>query len=106
MGERSTLPTAPHSTMLPCLHDRDTIGEARHDAEVMRDEHQRELPRALEIGEERENLRLHRDVERGGRLIGDDECGIAGERGGNHDALAHAAGELVRILPGVSIRLR
>jgi len=35
----------------------------------------------------------------GGRLVGDDQLGIASERDGDHHALAHAAGELVRILP-------
>ena len=34
-----------------------------------------------------EDLRLDRDVERRGRLVGDDQLGIAGERDGDHDAL-------------------
>ena len=45
-----------------------------------------------------EDLRLDGDVERGGRLVGDDQLGVAGQRDGDHDALAHAAGKLVRIL--------
>ena len=45
-----------------------------------------------------EDLRLDRDVERGGRLVGDQQLRIAGERHGDHHALAHAARELVRIL--------
>ena len=45
-----------------------------------------------------EDLRLDRHVERGRRLVGDDQLGIAGERDRDHDALAHAARELVRIL--------
>ena len=44
-----------------------------------------------------EDLQLRRDVERRGRLVGDDERGAAGERAGDHQALALAAGELVRI---------
>ena len=44
-----------------------------------------------------EHLRLDRDVERRRRLVGDQELGIAGERHGDHHALAHPAGELVRI---------
>ena len=45
----------------------------------------------------REHALLHDDVERGGRLVGDDEFGPAdgGER--DRHALAHAAGQLVRI---------
>ena len=37
------------------------------------------------------------DVERRGRLVGDDQRRAAGERAGDHQALALAAGELVRI---------
>ena len=44
-----------------------------------------------------EDLRLHGDVERGGRLVGDQEIGLVGQRHGDHDALALAAGQLMRI---------
>ena len=44
-----------------------------------------------------EDLRLHGDVERGGRLVGDQQVGLIGERHRDHHALALAAGELVRI---------
>ena len=37
------------------------------------------------------------DVEGGGRLVGDDELGIGAQSERDDDALAHAAGELVRI---------
>ena len=44
-----------------------------------------------------EDLRLHRDVERGGRLVGHQDLGLGGERDGDHHPLAHAAAELVGI---------
>ena len=44
-----------------------------------------------------EDLRLHGDVERGGRLVGDQQVGLVGERHRDHHALALAAGQLVRI---------
>ena len=47
--------------------------------------------------QQRQHLRLDGDVERGGRLVGDQHRGAAGDRHGDHHALAHAAGELVRI---------
>ena len=47
--------------------------------------------------EQLEDLRLDRDVERGRRLVGDDERRIHDERHRDDDALPHAAGELVRI---------
>ena len=56
--------------------------------------------RLREIGEQLEDLRLDGDVERGGGLVGDDERGVHDERHGDDDALAHAAGELMRILVG------
>ena len=51
----------------------------------------------LQLADEIEDLRLHRDVERGRRLVGDQQRGIAGQRHGDHRALAHAARQLVRI---------
>ncbi len=46
-----------------------------------------------------------RDVEAGRRLVGDQQGGLAGDRHGDHDALAHAARQLVRIgrQPGLRI---
>ena len=44
-----------------------------------------------------EDLGLDRDVERRRRLVGDQQLRLVGERHRDHHALAHAAGELVRI---------
>ena len=64
------------------------------------------MPRArLELGEQREDARGDGDVERGGRLVGDDEGRLAGDRHGDRDALALATGELVRIGAGAPRRL-
>ena len=52
---------------------------------------------ALQVLEQLEDLRLHGDVERRRRLVGDQEIGIVGERHGDHHALALAARQLVRI---------
>ena len=53
--------------------------------------------RRCRSAQQRQDLRLDRDVERGGRLVGDQQVGLVGERHGDHHALALAAGELVRI---------
>ena len=53
------------------------------------------LPQALD---QVEDLRLDGHVERGRRLVGDQQLGVAGERHGDHHALAHAARELVRVV--------
>ncbi len=52
---------------------------------------------ALEVLQQRQDLRLHGHVEGGGRFVGDEQVRLVGERHGDHDALALAAGELVRI---------
>ena len=52
--------------------------------------------RALDVDQELGDRRLHRDVERGDRLVGDHHLRGAGEGAGDADALLLAAGELAR----------
>ena len=63
----------------------------------MRDEHDREAEPLAQFGEQLQHLRLHRDVERRHRLVGDEHLGFERERARQADALALPAGELVRI---------
>ncbi len=51
----------------------------------------------LQVAQQVEHLGLHRDVEGGGRLVGDEQVGVAGDRAGDQHALGHAAGDLVRV---------
>ncbi len=51
----------------------------------------------LQVLEQVNDLRLDRDVERGDRLVRDDEVRLDGERARNADALTLAARELVRV---------
>ena len=51
----------------------------------------------LELAQEIDDLRLHRHVERRGRLIEDEEFRLEHDGPGDGDALALAAGEFVRI---------
>jgi hypothetical protein len=55
---------------------------------------------------ERQDLRLDGHVERGGRLVGDQQRRVAGQRHGDHHALAHAARQLVRVLAWRGARRR
>ena len=55
--------------------------------------------------EQLQDLRLHRDVERGGRLVGDQHLGPEGDRHGDQRALAHAAGKLMRIVVDAPLRV-
>ena len=80
------------------IHDHDAIGIAGDDAEVMGDEDQGDIEPLRQILHQFQNLRLHGHVERRRRFVGDQELRIAADGHGDHDALAHAAGELMRVL--------
>jgi hypothetical protein len=58
----------------------------------------------LQVLHDVEDLRLHRDVERRGRLVADQELGLGRERARDRDALPLPARELVRELLGVRAR--
>ena len=57
-----------------------------------------ELNSSLQLLDQLEDLRLHRHVERGRRLVGDQQLRVADQRHRDHRALAHTAGELVRVV--------
>ena len=79
-------------------HDGDAAGHLSDDGEVMGDQEHGERVLALQLAKKGENLRLHGDVEGGGRLIGDEEARTVDERHGDEDALALPAGELMRVI--------
>jgi hypothetical protein len=82
----------------PGIHDGDAVGDLGDHAEIVRDEQHAHAALGLDGAQEIENLRLDGDIERRGRLVGDQQHGLAGERHGDGGALAHAAGQFVRIL--------
>ena len=63
----------------------------------MGNENDRRAVLFLHSGNEADDRRVRGDVERGGRLVGDDQARIASEGHGDEHALAHAARKLVRI---------
>ena len=79
------------------MEHRHRLAELCDEAEVVGDEEHGGIVAVLEVVDQAQNLALHRDVEGGGRLVGDDEARPAGEGDGDEDALAHAAGQFVRI---------
>ena len=65
------------------------------------------MPRlARRLFQHLQDLRLDRDVQRGGRLVGDQQLRLVGHRHGDHHPLPHAARELVRVLLHALARLR
>jgi hypothetical protein len=78
------------------VHHRDAVRDVGDHAHVVRDQDEAHVALLLELGEQAHDLRLHGHVERRGGLVGDQHLGVERQRHGDHDALAHAAGELVR----------
>ena len=79
------------------VHDGDAVAQLGHDAEVVGDEDQREVGLALDVLQQAQVLGLDRHVERGRRLVGDQQARLAGDGDGAGHALADAAAHLVRV---------
>ncbi len=73
------------------------IGDVSHYREIVRDEQICQPISALQFLEQVHDLALNRHVERRHRLVADDERRLHRERTRDADALALAAGELVRV---------
>ena len=86
------------------LQHRHVVGDLADDAEVVADPDHRGAEVALQLADQIDDLRLRRDVQRGGRLVGDQQFGVAGQRDRDHHALTLTARELVRV--GVQAGLR
>ena len=86
-------------------HD-DAIGDVGDDAEIMRDEQHAHAALAPEIVDQAEDLALGGDIERGRRLVRDQQRGLVRHRHRDHDALALASGEFERIAIGKQGRVR
>ncbi len=82
---------------LAVIHDHDLVGHVGDHAEIMGDHQHRHAELGLEIRHQLQDLRLDGDVERGGRLVGDQQRRPADQRHGDHRALAQAARKLERI---------
>ena len=76
---------------------RDAVGDVGHDAHVVGDQQHAETALVGEVADELQDLRLYGHVERCRRLVGDQQLRLAGQGRRDDDALALAAGELVRI---------
>ena len=86
------------------VHHRDLVRDLGDDAEVVRDHDHGGPGLGLQALDQLQDLRLHRHVERGRGLVGDQQLRLVDQRHGDHRALAHAARELVRV--GVHARAR
>jgi hypothetical protein len=80
------------------IHDGDAVADAAHHGEVVGDEEHGQREALAQLGEQGENLRLHGNIEGGGGLVGDEQRGTVDDGHGDHDALALASGELMRVV--------
>ena len=81
------------------VHHGHAVAGLGDDPEVVRDQEERGPEVLAEVGQDAQDLRLDDHVERGRRLVRDEELRAQHERERDHDPLAHAARELVRVLP-------
>ena len=88
------------------IHDDDPLGHFRNRAHVVGNQDHGGIGLLLKLLQQVENLRLHGDVQRRRRLVGDQHLRLAGQRHRDHHALAHAAGQLVGILLDPLLRRR
>ena len=59
------------------VHDQNPVGDVRDDAEVVGDENDSRPELSLQVLDQLENLSLDRHVERGRRLVGDQQVRVA-----------------------------
>ena len=79
------------------LHHQHAVRHRAHHRQVVADEEVAHAVAPLQLGQQRQHLLLHRHVERRGRLVEHQHLGPQHHRARDGDALALAAGELVRI---------
>ena len=82
------LPPRRHLDDLAEVHHGDTVRHVLDDRKIMADEEQREAEFLLQILQQVDYLRLDRDVERGDRLVADDQFGFGRQSPRDADALA------------------
>lgn len=79
------------------VHDGDLGGDLGHEGKVVGDEDHGEAELLLQVVQKLDDLLLNGHVKGGGGLVADDQGRVARQGHGDDDALALAAGELVRV---------
>ena len=79
------------------VHHGDPVAQVGQHRQVVADHQQPDVELRDQVLQHVEHLRLHHHVQRGGRLVGDDQPRPAGQRHRDHHPLLLAAGDLVRV---------
>src|SRR5205814_5052446 len=85
---------------VPLAHNGDVVCDRADESEVVRNEEKPDAHVLPEVGEELDDRRLDRDVERRGDLVADEQYGLGGESAGDRDSLTLAAAQLVGVVIG------
>ena len=75
------------------VHHGYAVADMADDGDVVGDEEHRQAELLLERQQQIENLGLDRDIERGDRLVGDEEIRLGGQGTGDRDPLPLSAAE-------------
>ena len=80
------------------IHDRHAVACLRHHAQIVGDQDHAHAQVRPQAQQQSQDLILDGDVQCRGRLVGEQQAGRARQRDRDHDALTHAARELVRVV--------
>ena len=80
------------------IHHGDPVADVLDHGEIVRDEEIRQAELALQIDQQVDDLRLHRNIERRHRLVADDQLRPRRQRARDAEALPLSAREFVRVL--------
>ena len=106
MGPVVDVPSVAELHAPPGVHHHDVVAVLGHHAQVVSDHHHGCVELVLQPVDEVQDLGLHGHVEGSSGLVRDQEVGVEGQGHGDHGALPHPPGELVRIRTGPPLGLR
>ena len=96
-GSAEEIPTVANLRDTPCVHHRQSIGYLSDEREIVGDVQDRSALAFLQFRQKIEDSSLNGHIEGSRRFIRDEQIRITRKRLGNHDALFHSTGELVRV---------
>ncbi len=97
-GSPTSLCRRPELGHLPGVHHRGAVAQPGDQRQVVGDQHARPGPSCVgQPGQQVQHLGLDDHVQRGGRLVGEQQLGLAGQRHRDRRPLPLPAGQLVRV---------
>src|SRR5712691_721564 len=88
------------------IHHHDAVAHLGDDTEIVRDKDNRQPGLFLNFPQQTQVLCLDGYIQRGRRLVGNDDVRLTGKRNGTHDTLLHTPAHLMRIVVNAPLRSR